>query len=96
MKERFTSRAARLLIVVGTVGICVVLLMLALAGASVAAPAEPADFALAPAGRATLGNLVWHDTNLDGDEFDVDDIGIDNVQVRVWLDDGDFLFNPTL
>ncbi|MDH7487797.1 MAG: GEVED domain-containing protein, partial [Anaerolineae bacterium] len=96
MREHFTSRAMRLLVVIGAAGICVTMLIWALAGASVAAPAERADFALAPMGRATIGNLVWHDPNLDGDEFDVDDVGIDNVQVRLWLDNGDFAFNPAV
>ncbi|MEZ4712135.1 MAG: SdrD B-like domain-containing protein [Caldilineaceae bacterium] len=46
-----------------------------------------------PIGESTLGDFVWHDVDLDG-LFDVGEEGINNVLVRLYLDDGDGVFEP--
>ncbi|MEZ4656623.1 MAG: SdrD B-like domain-containing protein [Caldilineaceae bacterium] len=46
-----------------------------------------------PIGESTLGDFVWHDVDLDG-VFDVGEVGINNVLVRLYLDDGDGIFEP--
>jgi YVTN family beta-propeller protein len=46
-----------------------------------------------PAGVATLGDLVWYDTNRSG-QPDPGEIGIDNVLVELYRDDGDAVFEP--
>ncbi|NJP06539.1 MAG: hypothetical protein HC837_13385, partial [Chloroflexaceae bacterium] len=42
----------------------------------------------------SLGNQVWYDTNNDGIFDDTSEVGIENVTVLLWLDDGDGNFNP--
>jgi len=58
----------------------VLVLLLALAGVSFAAPS-------APLGKSTLGDYVWHDTNADGIQ-DAGETGIDGVIVNLyqWID----------
>ena len=46
-----------------------------------------------PIGESTLGDFVWHDVNLNG-VYDVGEEGINNVLVRLYLDDGDGIFEP--
>ncbi|NJP07741.1 MAG: hypothetical protein HC837_20050, partial [Chloroflexaceae bacterium] len=41
----------------------------------------------------SLGNQVWYDTNNDG-LFNGSEVGVENVTVLLWQDDGDGSFNP--
>ena len=49
-----------------------------------------------PAGASTLGDFVWHDANADGikDGPEWGAEGIDGVLVNLYLDDGDYAFDP--
>ena len=44
-------------------------------------------------GTASLGDYVWYDTNGDGIQ-DADEIGLSDVSVRLFADDGDGIFEP--
>ena len=48
----------------------------------------------APLGVSTIGDFVWQDDNRDGNQ-DTGEAGIDGVLVKLWLDDGDGVFDPT-
>jgi len=85
---RFVLGAAFLLFAVGIY----VLLLPALITAGPAAPKE-LDTLSSPQGQSTLGDYVWHDTNLNGLP-DIGEQGIDNVLVKLYLDDGDAIFEP--
>ena len=76
------------------VGLILTLTLLTLAPAAVglAAPEQPGGV-LSPQGQSTLGDYVWHDSNLNGWP-DGGESGIDGVLVRLWLDDGDAAFEP--
>lgn len=48
----------------------------------------------APLGLSTIGDFVWLDDDRDGNQ-DTGEAGIDGVLVKLWLDDGDGVFDPT-
>jgi hypothetical protein len=55
------------------------------------------DFGFYADGKSTIGNYVWRDANRDGDHQGAESeflAGIDGVLVRLYLDDGDFVFEP--
>ena len=47
-----------------------------------------------PAGVSVIGDFVWRDDDRNGQQ-DPGEPGIDGVLVRLWLDDGDGVFDPT-
>jgi hypothetical protein len=55
-----------------------------------AEPGPGACVLQAPAGQSTLGDYVWHDTNKDG--WEAGEEGIDNVLVKLFMDNGDGSF----
>ncbi len=66
-----------------------VLLTLAFVTVSMAAPAAPN----VPTGESSLGDLVWNDANNNGAQ-DVGEVGINEVKITLYVDDGDGIFNP--
>ena len=79
---------------VGIVAVVVVALLATSAAldTSWAAPV-PDDMEFSPQGLASLGDTVWEDLNDDGDQ-DAGELGIENVQVNLYQDGGDGIFNP--
>ncbi|HHB90107.1 MAG TPA: hypothetical protein ENK60_02230 [Anaerolineae bacterium] len=84
------------------VGVAVVVLAIMLAAtltpstSAVGAPQAAPDSLVpqGPAGVSVIGDFVWSDDNRDGVQ-DVGEPGIDGVLVKLWLDDGDGVFDPT-
>ncbi len=56
------------------------------------------DFGFFGSGKSSLGDYVWYDANADGDhqgsEAEFGSAGIDGVLIKLYLDDGDGVFEP--
>lgn len=57
-----------------------------------AASNRPDEAGYAPQGQSTLGNFVWYDTDWDGAQ-DPTELGIDQVLVKLYMDDGNGNFS---
>ena len=70
-------------------------LMLGLPRAAIGAPSSATGWLSPnrPAGVSTIGDFVWLDTDGNGTQ-DVGESGIDGVLIKLWLDDGDGVFEP--
>lgn len=86
------NRPFRALIRGGVLAAIVLVLLLVKQNTGWAGPMPYSDLS-APEGLSSLGDTVWLDTNQDGVE-DATEIGIPDVQVNLYLDGGDFIFNP--
>lgn len=98
MKE--TPRASRALRSLGwfSLTLCLTTMLLApllSAPVSTVSSQAPVSAHAAPAGQSTLGDFIWNDADKDGLQ-DLDESGINNVFVDLYLDDGDGVFDPTL
>jgi hypothetical protein len=83
--------AFRVVLLLISVSVCALLLTnLVTAGP---ATSEKLDSASSPQGQSTLGDYVWHDTSLNGLP-EGGEQGIDNVLVKLYLDDGDAIYEP--
>jgi hypothetical protein len=70
------------------------LAVLGMTSISLAAPiVSTPDGPAAPQGKSTIGDFVWFDADAMGDQ-NVGEPGIDGVLVKLYLDDGDNVFEP--
>jgi len=74
-------------VIVATMAI-VALSLLLLSAASGVSNATIGEATLAPSGESTLGDFVWHDVNLDGDQAGEGTLGINDVDITLYLDSG--------
>ncbi|RLG19970.1 hypothetical protein DRN74_06160 [Candidatus Micrarchaeota archaeon] len=76
-----------------SVMLALALLVLTLASVGWAAPMKLTINGASPQGQSTLGDYVWYDANRNGWP-DGGETGFDGVLVKLWLDDGDGVFEP--
>ena len=92
-----SSRPLRVLLMLGVMVCAGLVLGLIVSGLSATAMQAPPSASGAvprgvPEGKSTIGDFVWHDTNVDG--FDSPgEPGINNVLVKLYRDNGDGFFD---